>query len=312
MNMLHMKYAVEVSKMGSLNKAAKALFVAQPNLSRSIKALESDLGITIFNRSTRGMTLTPEGEKFICYAQNILKHIDDVENLYRKSTDKRQRFFLSVPCDCYISEAFASFLKCIKESPAEIYYKETNLQSTIDNILNNDCNLGVIRYAKNYDKYFKSVLDVKGIEYEDAAEFSYVLLMSEKNPLARNEKITFDDLPGHVEVSHIDPYMPEFPAAEAIKDEIPYSVDHRIFIYERTSQFEALSENFNAFMWTSPLSDKILRRYSLIQRECVSNKKVYKDVLIYRKKYKMTELDKIFINELKKVYISCDSTNITI
>ena len=83
MNILHMKYAVEVAKLGSLNKAAEALLIAQPNISRSIKELEADLGISIFNRSAKGMELTPEGEEFIGYAQSILKQIDEVEMVYK-------------------------------------------------------------------------------------------------------------------------------------------------------------------------------------------------------------------------------------
>ena len=62
MNILHMKYAVEIAKVGSINKASEVLLIAQPNLSRSIKELESDLGITIFSRTSKGMYLTPEGE----------------------------------------------------------------------------------------------------------------------------------------------------------------------------------------------------------------------------------------------------------
>ena len=67
-----MKYAVEVARLGSLSKAAETLIIAQPNISRSIKDLEADLGITIFNRSAKGMVLTPEGEEFINYAQIFL------------------------------------------------------------------------------------------------------------------------------------------------------------------------------------------------------------------------------------------------
>ena len=59
MNVLHMKYAVEVARLGSLNKAAESLLVAQPNLSRSVKELEAELGIAIFTRSAKGMVLTP-------------------------------------------------------------------------------------------------------------------------------------------------------------------------------------------------------------------------------------------------------------
>ena len=65
MNILHMRYAVEVAKYGSINKASEKLLIAQPNLSRSIKELEAELGITIFDRSTKGMMLTLEGQRFI-------------------------------------------------------------------------------------------------------------------------------------------------------------------------------------------------------------------------------------------------------
>ena len=187
MNILHMKYAVEVAKLGSLNKAAETLLIAQPNISRSIKELEADLGITIFNRSAKGMVLTPSGEEFINYAQSILKQIEEVELLYRQGSPKKQKFSVSVPRACYISDAFARFSKSISDDPAEIFYKETNSQRTINNVLNNDYKLGIVRYAENYDRFFKEMLEEKGFVYEMVAEFSYVLIMSRENPLAEKE-----------------------------------------------------------------------------------------------------------------------------
>lgn len=68
MNLLHMKHAIEVAKAGSLSKASEVLLIAAPNISRSIKELENDLGITIFDRTQNGMKLTPEGEEFINFA----------------------------------------------------------------------------------------------------------------------------------------------------------------------------------------------------------------------------------------------------
>ena len=73
MNVLHMKYAVEVANNGSLNKAAEKLYIAQPNLSRAIKELEASLGITIFDRSAKGMVMTPAGEEFINYVKDGMK-----------------------------------------------------------------------------------------------------------------------------------------------------------------------------------------------------------------------------------------------
>ena len=298
MNILHMKYAVEVAKLGSLNKAAEALLIAQPNISRSIKELEADLGISIFNRSAKGMELTPEGEEFIGYAQSILKQIDEVEMAYKRGSPKKQKFSISVPRACYISEAFAEFSKCLSDDPAEIFYKETNSQRTINNVLNNDYKLGIIRYAENYDKYFKAMLEEKGLAYEMVAEFTYVLIMSRDNPLSEKDEITFDALAPYIEIAHADPYVPSLPLAKVVKDELPDNIDRRIFIFERASQFDLLSENPDTFMWVSPASQKVLDRYGLVQKKCVDNKKVYKDVLIYRDGYKLTKLDKQFITEL--------------
>lgn len=298
MNILHMKYAVEVAKVGSLNKAAETLLIAQPNISRSIKELEADLGITIFDRSSKGMFLTPEGENFIGYAKNILKQIEQVEDIYKNGAVKKQKFSISVPRACYISEAFAQFSKSLSFDPAEIFYKETNSQRTINNILNHDYKLGIIRYAENYDKYFKTMLEEKGLSYEMVTEFSYSLIMSADSPLAELDEITFDDLTDYIEIAHADPYVPSLPLSKVVKEELPDNIERRIFIFERASQFDLLSENPDTFMWVSPAPQKVLDRYNLVQRKCDDNKKVYKDVLIYKNGYKLTKMDKQFITEL--------------
>ena len=145
MNILHMKYAVEVAKVGSLGKASKTLLIAVPNISRSIKELEADLGITIFDRTTKGMCLTHEGEEFINYAKGILNQIQQVEALYKDGSPTKQRFSISVPRACYISEAFVQFSKTLSKDAAEIFYKETNSKRTIQNLLNHDYKLGIIR-----------------------------------------------------------------------------------------------------------------------------------------------------------------------
>ncbi len=301
MNIQHVKYAVEVAKEGSLNKAAEKLFVAAPNLSRSLKELENDIGIDIFERSAKGVTLTPEGEEFIGYAKTLLMQITEIENMYKADGMKKQKFSISVPRACYISHAFAQFSKSLSKDPAEIFYKETNSQRTISNILNHDYKLGIIRYAENYDKFFKTMLEEKGLSYEMVTEFSYKLIMSRDNPLSQKEEITFDDLRDYIEIAHADPYVPSLPLSKVVKEELPDNIDRRIFIFERASQFDLLSQNSETFMWVSPAPQDVLDRYSLVQKICVDNKKVYKDLLIYKNGYKLSNIDKQFITAL------CDS-----
>ena len=293
-----MKHALEVAKAGSLRKAAEVLLIAAPNISRSIKELETDLGITIFDRTQNGMKLTPEGEEFINLAKGILSQIDEVEKFYKAGTPKKQKFSISVPRACYISEAFAEFSKSLSEEAAEVFYKETNSQRTIHNMLNHDYKLGIIRYAENYDRYFKSMLEEKGFQYELVTEFTYSLIMSADNPLAHKAEITFDDLANYIEIAHADPYVPSMPLSKVVKEELPDNIERRIFIFERASQFDLLSINPETFMWVSPAPKSLLERYNLVQRKCADNKKVYKDVLIYKNGYKLSKLDRQFITEL--------------
>ena len=297
-NILHMKYAVEVAKAGSLNKAAEKLLIAAPNVSRSIKELEADIGISIFERTSKGMELTPEGDEFINYAKGILRQIEEVEAFYKKGSAKKQKFSISVPRACYISEAFSQFSKSLSDEPAEIFYKETNSQRTIRNMLEHDYKLGIIRYAENYDRYFKSMLEEKGFAYEMVTEFSYTLIMSADNPLAKKDAITFDDLADYIEIAHADPYVPSMPLTKVVKEELPDNVNRRIFIFERASQFDLLSNNPQTFMWVSPAPQSLLDRYNLVQKTCIDNKKLYKDVLIYKNGYKLSKLDRQFITEL--------------
>lgn len=298
MNILHMKYAVEVAKAGSLNKASEKLFVALPNISRSIKELESDLGITIFERSAKGVTPTVEGTEFINYAKGILDQIEQVEELYKKGPAVKQRFSVSVPRACYISDAFAEFSKSLTRDPAEIFYKETNTQKTINNVLDRDYKLGIIRYSENFDKSYKAMLEDKGLNYELIAEFKYKLIVSADSPLAAKESISYDDLSHYIEIAHADLYVPTLPFAKAVKEELPGSTDRKIFIFERASQFDLLSKNPETFMWVSPTPDELLEKYGLVLRACDDNSRVYKDVLIYKNGYKLTELDKSFITAL--------------
>lgn len=299
MNLLHMKYAVEIAETKSINKAAERLYVGQPTLSRAVKELETNLGVTIFERSAKGMFLTPDGEVFIRYAKTVLKQVDEIEEMFKNSRVSRERFSVSVPRASYITEAFAAFSKLLeKDTPVEVFYKETNSMRTLRNVLQENYKLGIVRYAESYDKYYKTMMEEKGLSHELVTKFRYVLLMSKDSELAEKEVITYDDLKDKIEIAHADPYVPSLPFAQIKKEELPDNSSRRIFVFERASQFELLSQNPETFMWVSSIPQSLLDRYGLVERKSSENERVYKDVLIYRKEYTLSRLDGLFIEQL--------------
>ncbi len=299
MNLLYLQYAVEIEKTGSINKAAENLYMGQPNLSRAIKELEASLGITIFARSSRGMVATPQGEEFLHYAKKILSEVDIIENLYKNGESRKEHFSISVPRASYIAHAFAEFSKkvdCYEKT--ELFYKETNALRAIKNILEQDYHLGIVRYACKNHANFKKMFEEKGLVFETITEFTYRLVMSKNHPLASLDEIHYSDLTPYTEIAHADPYVPSLSMSAVKKEELPDNTNHRIFVFERASQFELLSENTNTFMWVSPLPGPLTERYGLIQKPCGDNTKRYMDLLIYRKDYVLSEMDKMFITEL--------------
>lgn len=298
MNLVYLKYAVEVASAGSINKAAERLYVDQSNLSRSIKDLETSLGVTIFERSARGIRLTTDGEVFLDYAKKILTEVETVEHMFKEGSSNKRRFSLSCPRASYVSKAFASFSQQLTDfDNLEVYYKETNGMRTLRNVLQDDYRLGILRYSESYDRYYKTLFDERGLCSELIAEFSYLVLVGKDSPLANMEVITLDDLANYTEVAHADPYVPSLPLAEVQKEELSH-LCRRIFVFERGSQFDLLTQNPNTFMWVSPMPQDLLDRHGLVCRVCQDNHKIYKDVMIYRRDYSLTDLDNQFICEL--------------
>lgn len=298
MNFLHLKYAIMVAETGSISKAAEKLYVAQPNVSRAVKELESDLNITIFERNSKGMIVTPEGEQLIHYAKRILRQIDDMEKIF-KYQKKKNVFSISVPRASYISDAFVEFSKCLNNiDNAEVYYKETNAYRVINNVINEEYNLGILRYYINHDRYFKDIIEKKELKCELINQFKYVLIFNKNSALAENKEIHYSDLKDFIEIAHGDPYVPSLSTNELVKTELSEEVSRRIFVFERASQFELLANNDETFMWVSPVSKRLLDRYGLVQKECIDNTKEYKDLLIYRSNYKLSKLDQEFITKL--------------
>ncbi len=295
MNTLHFKYAVEVERTRSITQAAENLFMAQPNLSKAIKELEDTLNIEIFERSPKGVVPTKKGAEFLHYAKNVLEQLDKMERLYIPENSELQSFNISIPRGSYIAQAFTRFISELDvEKKIDVTVQETNSMQAISNITNEGYHLGIIRYQTDYESYFLDYLDEKKLDSEPIWEFEYLALMSCRHPLAAAKKIVFSDLSPYIEIVHGDTAIPYLPA---IKEKTS-DITKRIYVYERCSQFDMLSNIPSTYMWVSPIPERFLELYGLVQRKCHVENHRYKDLLVYPIGYEFTPFDKKFIDQL--------------
>ena len=310
MNIQHLKYALEVEKTGSISKAAENLYMNQPHLSKAIRELEENIGINVFNRTPKGVLPTKKGAEFLVYAKSIVDQVEEVENMYKKHEVNTHRFDVSVPMACYIAQGFIEFVKAIASGEnIMVNYHETNSLEAINHVTNFENNIAIVRYQTMYEKYYLQFLEEKDLHAEPLWEFSYQLIMSVNHPLAMEKSIECSDLDGYIQITHGYHTIPSLPASKA--RELMQSDENKkeIAVYERESQFELLRNIHSTYMWTSPTPASILNTMPLIEKKCNLENNKYKDVLIYRHGYRLTEQEKLFIqkvrDEIEKLSAMC-------
>jgi DNA-binding transcriptional LysR family regulator len=299
MNTLFFKYAVEIERTRSITKAAENLFMAQPNLSKAIKELEAEAGFMIFERNSKGVIPTEKGFEFLAHAKIILEEMSHIKHLTDKENPDRQSCSISIPRASYIAEGFTrTALELDTNKEITISIQETGSVQTINNVAENLFNLGIVRYQTVYENYYLDFLAEKKLDHEQVWEFEYLALMSEKSPLAETGKVRLDDLDPYIEIIHGDTVVPYMNAADLRHPSPEAAPKKRIYLYERYNQFDLLSGLPKTYMWVSPIPDRLIKRHELIQRKCDFMNNKYRDVLIYRKNYKFTELDRKFFNRV--------------
>lgn len=301
MNLQYLKYAIEIEKTGSISKAAENLFMNQPNLSKSIKELELMVGVSIFNRTTKGVTTTDEGRVFMEYAKNILSQFEDMKSHFHVGFPRKETFRIVIPRASYIAEAFTAFVDSLGEvEDFHLILKEADSILAINSVLDDGYDLGVIRYRSLYEHYFLSLLKDKDLDHKEILASNRFIIMSKKNILARKDVLELDDLDELIEITNGDFTMPRLFPGQKMTSEQTARNRRQIFVYERGSQFDLLSRVSETFMWVSPMPADVLSRNGLIQKKCNAPNTDFKDILIYRNGYVFTELEKAFLQKVNE------------
>lgn len=299
MNTTYLIYALEIERVGSISQAAQNLYMAQPNLSKAIRELEKELGFTIFKRTAKGVSPTEEGTEFLYHARQIMEQVGAVERISQRIGTDKLKYKISIPRGSYIVDGFTSFLSELElEKGLEVTINETNALGTISNVADRGYNLGIIRYQMLDETQYLTMLKNNHLTYETIWEFEYVLVMSKNHPLANKETITPGDLSEYTKITHGDI---ELPHVRRINHEAEMTPRNVIYVYERGSQFDLLTNVPTTYMWVSPIPQKLLNKLQLVQRICRAEDNLYKDVMIFREDYHITEHDRLF---QKKIYES--------
>ena len=193
MTLQQLKYALTIADCGSMNEAAKQLFISQPSLSETMKELETEIGLDIFLRSNRGIVITPEGEEFLGYARQVTEQFGLLQSKY---IDKKVKEKFSVSTQHY-TVAVKAFVETVKQIGMEQYefaVHETTTISVIENVKNFKSEIGVLYENDFNEKVLNKMFKENGLEFVELFSCDTFVYLWSGHPLAKQDVITMEEL----------------------------------------------------------------------------------------------------------------------
>ena len=194
MTIQQLKYVIAISEAGSYNKAAEVLYISQPSLTNAVQDLEREIGVTVFNRSGRGVSLTNDGMEFIQYARQVIGQYDRLLEKYGKGGTLKKKFGISTQ---HYSFAVKSFVEMVKQFDTEEYefaIRETRTREVIDDVATGKSEIGILYLSDFNRKAIMKFLRTNSLEFHHLIDCNPYVYLWKGHPLARKSTIRFSDL----------------------------------------------------------------------------------------------------------------------
>lgn len=194
MTLQQLRYVITVVEHGSISEGAKKLYISQPSLSNAIKELEKELGIEIFNRSPRGITLSSEGRDFLGYARQVVEQAELLEDHYIKNAKRRKLCSVSTQHYAFSVEAFAKMLRYHGGDSYEYTLRETRTGEIISDVKNLNSEIGVLYINDFNEKVIMKLLKESELRFHPLFRALPHVFISVNHPLAHEKSVTLDML----------------------------------------------------------------------------------------------------------------------
>ena len=192
MTLAQLRYAITVAGASSMNEAAGKLFISQPSLSASIKELEAEVGVELFKRTNRGISVTPEGEEFIGYARQVVEQYNLIEYILKENTKKK--FGVSMQHYTFAVKAFVEMVKQFGMDEYEFEIHETKTYDVIEDVKNCKSEIGVLYINDFNKKVLTKLFHQSGVEFHELLKCHIYVYLWKGHPLASKKEITLEEL----------------------------------------------------------------------------------------------------------------------
>ena len=261
MTLQQLKYALTIADCGSMNEAAKTLFLSQPSLSETIRELETEIGFDLFVRSNRGILVTPEGEEFLGYARQVLEQAALLEDRYKGGNGGKQEFCVSTQHYSFAVNAFVDLIKKYGHDEYDFSIRETQTYEIIEDVATMKSEIGVI-YMNDFNRVvLEKEIKSHNLVFHELMQAEPHVFISRRHPLAGRSKVTMSELQDYPYLSFEQGEHNSFYYSEEI-----FSVEEKkknIRVRDRATLFNLLI-GLNGFTVCSGVIDEELNGKDII------------------------------------------------
>ena len=194
MTLQQLKYVTTIANIGSISEAAKRLFVSQPSLTKAIKELEKEMGITIFDRTNKGITVSKEGERFLGYARQVLEQAALLEEQYKSQSGGKKQFSVSTQHYSFAVNAFVELLKGAEIDQYDVSLRETQTYEIIDDVAHMKSEIGLLYYNDFNRPVLEKLIHTNELTFTELFTAPPHIFIGKTHPLAHKEVVSMDEL----------------------------------------------------------------------------------------------------------------------
>lgn len=238
MTLQQLRYAIAVADAGSITAAAARLFIAQPSLSKALSELEAEMGVTIFERSARGVRPTEDGTRFLSYARQVVEQADLLESQFVHGTPVRRVFAVSSQHYAFVVNAFVELVREIGRERYEFSLREGTTAGIIDDVRTQRSEVGVIYRSEFNREVITGAVRRADLRFEPLFVAAPHVFVSRTSPLAGRESVTLDDLAPFPRLSYDQGTQNSFYFSEELHP--TQMVDKQIVVTDRATLFNLL------------------------------------------------------------------------
>lgn len=238
MRIQQLQYVIKIVETGSMNEAAKQLYITQPSLSNAVRNLETEMGIQIFIRNPKGITLTKDGMEFLSYARQILEQTTLLEERYKGDNTSRELFSVSSQHYAFVVNAFVALFNGTDMTQYELFLRETRTWEIIDDVKNFRSEIGVL-FLNSYNRdVLTKLFDDNSLIATTLFTTTPHIFVSKSNPLANRKKLSMKDLEDYPYLSYDQGLHNSFYFSEEMMSQIPHPKS--IVVSDRATLFNLM------------------------------------------------------------------------